>query len=120
MRISDWSSDVCSSDLTAGPAGVIWRPPRWRWPSFVVAPPYNGLPATWGNGTQVSFQAPFCGIVDRCWALELDAGGSDAGAPGLRTRYAPDFYAAYCRDPEGTTVRKRDVEGRRGPGRVEI
>lgn len=94
-----------SNDIeTAGPAGVIWRPPRLRWPSFVVAPPYNGLPATWGNGTQVSFQAPSCGIVDRCWALALDAGGSDEGAPGLRTRYAPDFYAAYCRDPEGNKI----------------
>src|SRR3546814_5573746 len=33
MRISDWSSDVCSSDLsasaTAHPPGS-WRPPGWR------------------------------------------------------------------------------------------
>lgn len=25
----------------------------------------------------------------------------DLGRPGLRLRYAEDFYAAYCRDPEG-------------------
>src|SRR3546814_8611294 len=35
MRISDWSSDVCSSDLTSSCSGEIWRssslsrPPRY-------------------------------------------------------------------------------------------
>ncbi|MCD0503440.1 VOC family protein [Bordetella petrii] len=89
---------------TAGPAGVVWRPPRQRWPSFVVAPPFNGLPATWGNGVQISFQAPSCEVVDRCWAAAIDRGGTDEGRPGLRSRYAPDFYAAYCRDPEGNKI----------------
>src|SRR3546814_1673035 len=28
MRISDWSSDVCSSDLGGG-LGLIWTPDRW-------------------------------------------------------------------------------------------
>src|SRR3546814_8706617 len=27
MRISDWSSDVCSSDLEAGVAGIVMRAP---------------------------------------------------------------------------------------------
>ena len=31
----------------------------------------------------------------------LDLGASDEGAPGVRARYAPDFYAAHCPDPEG-------------------
>src|SRR3546814_6472404 len=31
MRISDWSSDVCSSDLPRGGwRGPWWRSPRWR------------------------------------------------------------------------------------------
>ncbi|GAB1578875.1 VOC family protein [Bordetella petrii] len=89
---------------SAGPAGVIWRPPTLRWPSFVVAPPFNGLPATWGNGAQVSFRALSCDIVDRCWTLAIEAGGRNEGLPGLRTWYAPDFYAAYCRDPEGNKI----------------
>jgi len=89
---------------TAGPAGVIWRPPLQRWPSFVVAPPFNGLPATWGNGAQVSFRAASRGIVDRCWTLAVEHGGRNEGQPGLRTWYAPDFYAAYCRDPEGNKI----------------
>ncbi|WP_442592599.1 VOC family protein [Parapusillimonas sp. JC17] len=89
---------------SAGPAGVIWRVPERRWPSFVVAPPFNGLPANWGNGCQVSFEAPAREIVDACWRFALKYGGQDEGAPGLRPRYAPDFYAAYCRDPEGNKL----------------
>ena len=88
----------------AGPAGVIWRPGEARWPSFVVAPPFNGLPATWGNGCQVSFEAPTPEAVRQCWEEALRQGGTDEGAPALRPRYAADFYAAYCRDPEGNKL----------------
>ena len=88
----------------AGPAGVIWRPGGARWPSFVVAPPYNGLPATWGNGCQVSFEAPTPQVVRQCWEEALRLGGTDEGAPALRSHYASDFYAAYCRDPEGNKL----------------
>ena len=89
---------------SAGPAGVIWRPPTLRWPSFVVAPPFNGLPATWGNGAQVSFAAPSPLAVDAAWGAAIEHGGIDEGAPGLRPHYAPDYYGAYCRDPEGNKL----------------
>lgn len=32
------------------------------------------------------------------------SGGTNEGAPGLRKQYAPDFFAAYCRDPEGNKL----------------
>lgn len=88
----------------AGPEGVIWGQGEGRWPTFVVAPPFNGLPATWGNGSQVSFEAATEEIVRQCWAVALGRGGVDEGAPGLRAHYASDFYAAYCRDPEGNKL----------------
>jgi len=88
----------------AGPEGVIWGVGSARWPTFVVAPPFNGLPATWGNGCQVSFEAPSEDVVRQCWTAALAHGAVDEGAPGLRSRYAPDFYAAYCRDPEGNKL----------------
>src|SRR3546814_7595810 len=31
MRISDWSSDVCSSDLREGPARALKSPPRFSY-----------------------------------------------------------------------------------------
>src|SRR3546814_12923415 len=39
MRISDWSSDVCSSDLLTGPDGEIWRLAMGHTPIFPVATP---------------------------------------------------------------------------------
>lgn len=92
-----------SAGLTCavGPAGVIWRHPGRRWPQFVINHPVDGAPAQAANGSQVSFLAPSAEAVDAAFAAALAHGGTDAGAPGLRTRYAPDFYAAYCRDPEG-------------------
>ena len=87
-----------------GQPGMLWRHAGRRWPQFCIQPPFNGLPATWGNGVQVSFAAPSREIVDVLWRTALANGGSDDGAPGLRDRYAPDFYAAYCRDPEGNKL----------------
>ena len=87
-----------------GPPGAIWYKAGCRWPQFVVQIPFNGLPATWGNGWQVSFAAPSRAAVDAAWHAALDAGAVDEGGPGLRPRYGPDFYGAYCRDPEGNKV----------------
>jgi catechol 2,3-dioxygenase-like lactoylglutathione lyase family enzyme len=85
----------------AGDAGVFWRQPGTRWPQFVVREPFDGRTATVGNGTQVSFLAESPQLVEKAWRSALEAGGTDEGRPGLRPRYAPDFFAAYCRDPEG-------------------
>lgn len=84
-----------------GPAGIYWRLPGRRWPQFVIGTPFNGEAASCGNGSQVSFLAPSRDVVDAAWTTALANGGVDQGAPGLRPRYAFDFYAAYCLDPEG-------------------
>lgn len=86
------------------PAGVIWAKPGSRWPQFVIRTPINGLPATWGNGCQVSFAAPSQEAVASAWSVALVQGGTDEGEPGIRAIYAQDFYAAYCRDPEGNKI----------------
>src|SRR5918993_870908 len=85
----------------AGPAGVFWRPSGPRRPPVVVRKTFDGRPATVGNGSQVSFLADSKDTVDALWADAIRAGGTDEGRPGLRPQYASDFYAAYCRDPEG-------------------
>lgn len=84
-----------------GPAGIVWREPGRRWPQFVIGAPVDGGEATVGNGTQVSFLAAARSVVDDAWQAAMENGGVDQGRPGLRLRYASDFYAAYCRDPEG-------------------
>jgi len=87
-----------------GPPGAIWHRPGVRWPQFVVQQPWNGLPATWGNGVQVSFAAPSPAAVDAAWRTALAEGGLDEGAPGPRPHYAPDYYGAYVRDLEGNKL----------------
>lgn len=84
-------------------AGFVWSK-EGRWPQFVIRKPYNDLPATWGNGTQVSFLAASPDGVRKAWETAVRLDGVDEGEPGLRTRYATDFFAAYCRDPEGNKL----------------
>lgn len=64
--------------------------------------PFDGKPASIGNGSMPAFAAPTRAAVDAFHAAALAHGGSDEGAPGLR--YAPDFYATYVRDPDGNKL----------------
>lgn len=68
-----------------------------------VVTPYDGRPATWGNGTQISFRAPSREAVDAFHAAAVAGGGLDEGAPGPRD-YRPGYYGAYCRDPDGNKL----------------
>ncbi len=54
-----------------------------------------------GSGFHLAFAAPSREAVDRFHAAGLRSGGGDAGAPGLRPHYAPDYYAAFLTDPDG-------------------
>jgi catechol 2,3-dioxygenase-like lactoylglutathione lyase family enzyme len=51
----------------------------------------------------LAFQAPDRAAVDRFHAAALAAGGTDHGAPGLRS-YHPDYYAAFVLDPDGNNI----------------
>lgn len=69
-----------------------------------LGPPFDGKPATAGNGTMVALVAKSWQQVDAFHAAALAHGGACEGAPGLRLRYNPDFYAAYVRDPDGNKL----------------
>jgi catechol 2,3-dioxygenase-like lactoylglutathione lyase family enzyme len=73
-------------------------------PHLWVTEPFDGLPASSGNGTMVSFLADSRAAVDAFHAAALGHGGTDEGAPGLRPQYGPTFYAAYVRDPDGNKL----------------
>lgn len=88
----------------SGPAGMGWQRPGQRWPQVFVQLPFNGLPATSGNGMQISFSAQSQQQVRDAWQAALDNGGIDEGAPGLRPQYSEDYFGAYCRDPEGNKL----------------
>ncbi len=66
-----------------------------------ICKPFNGGAASVGNGSMVALKAASWAAVDAFHAAALAHGGACEGAPGLRQRYNPDFYASYVRDPDG-------------------
>ena len=72
--------------------------------AFWVGTPFDQQPATVGNGSMVAFRARSRREVDDFHAVALAHGGKCEGPPGLRLHYAPDFYAAYVRDPDGNKI----------------
>ncbi len=42
--------------------------------------------------------------VDEFYKAAIAAGGKDNGKPGVREKYASDYYAAYVLDPDGNNV----------------
>jgi catechol 2,3-dioxygenase-like lactoylglutathione lyase family enzyme len=76
-----------------------------RRPGIAVTRPYDGQPANPGNGNMVAIAAASRAMVDRLHAKALELGGSDEGAPGLRTPEGPSaFYGAYFRDLDGNKL----------------
>jgi len=68
-----------------------------------ITQPYDGKPASTGNGSMLALVATSQQAVQDFHAAALAAGGTDEGAPGLRP-YGPAFYAAYVRDPDGNKL----------------
>jgi catechol 2,3-dioxygenase-like lactoylglutathione lyase family enzyme len=52
----------------------------------------------------IAFRAQNRDVVREFYAAALAAGGRDNGAPGLRTHYHPDYYAAFVLDPDGHNI----------------
>ena len=73
-------------------------------PEFYVKSPFNGDPATFGNGSMVAFEVYNQEQVRRLHAAAVTAGGSDDGTPGFRDSYGADFYVGYLRDPQGNKI----------------
>lgn len=87
-----------------GPAALCWVAAHAALPRFYVYTPYDGEPASAGNGAMTAFLAPSTGAVDAAHAAGLAHGGADAGAPGPRPRYGNGYYGAYLRDPDGNKI----------------
>ncbi len=73
-------------------------------PLFLIGAPFDGGPATPGNGQMVALPAPSREAVDRAYALAIANGGTCEGQPGLRPHYHPHYYGAYVRDPDGNKL----------------
>jgi catechol 2,3-dioxygenase-like lactoylglutathione lyase family enzyme len=70
-------------------------------PAVSLIKPYDGKPATVGNGMMVAIAMDAPEKVDAFHARALELGGTDEGAPGLRFG---NFYAGYFRDLDGNKL----------------
>ena len=71
---------------------------------FSLETPVDGMPASAGNGVHIAFAAGGRATVDEFHRVALQHGGVDAGAPGLRPQYDPNYYGAFVLDPDGNKV----------------
>jgi len=70
-------------------------------PMVAVAKPFDGKPATVGNGMMNALAARSKAQVDAIHHKALQLGGKDEGAPGPR---GDGFYAGYFRDLDGNKL----------------
>jgi catechol 2,3-dioxygenase-like lactoylglutathione lyase family enzyme len=80
--------------------GVAWGTAMDR-PSLGVMTPYDGQPATRGNGTMVALVVDSKEKVAALHAKALALGGKDEGPVGPR---GEGFYAGYFRDLDGNKL----------------
>ena len=73
-------------------------------PSFWIQLPHNQQIATAGNGVHISFIARTKEHVDQFHAAAVNLGAQDAGAPGPRPDYGPDYYGAFIIDGDGNKL----------------
>ncbi len=67
---------------------------------FALAEPFDGNPASTGNGSMFGFQVESDAEVNRLHKLALTLGGSDEGEPRVRSEH----QSAYVRDLDGNKI----------------
>lgn len=72
-------------------------------PGLSVTKPFNGQPATSGNGVMVALQVESPEDVDRVYHKAIELGAADEGPAGPRAEL-PGFYAGYFRDLDGNKL----------------
>ncbi len=80
--------------------GIGWGVANDR-PALGLLKPYDGKPATVGNGVMVALVVDSPDKVDQVHKKALELGGKDEGSAGPR---GEGFYAGYFRDPDGNKL----------------
>ena len=74
------------------------------YPEFWVQTPFDGKPASVGNGIHVGFAADSRDAVDVFFREALAAGATPDGDPGHRHEYSEAYYGCFVRDPDGNKI----------------
>lgn len=88
----------------AEPGWAGWIEPGNDRPLFLIGRPYDGGPASAGNGAMIALLASSRAMVDQAYAVALEHGATCEGAPGLRPHYHANYYGAYFRDLDGNKL----------------
>lgn len=98
--------DALLAEIGAGRFMESERPIAWAVapdePALGVCTPWDGKPASVGNGTMVALAVDSPAKVDAIHKKALEVGAKDAGAPGPRG--IPGFCAGYFRDLDGSKL----------------
>ncbi len=95
------AAEMGTSRMMEWPGAIAWgRPGGGAGVGLTV--PFDGQPATIGNGVMVAFEAKDADHVKRIYDVALANGGTCEGPPGPRGEGG--FYAAYFRDPDGNKL----------------
>ncbi len=70
-------------------------------PALGILKPFDGNPATVGNGVMVALAVNSKDKVDRVYRKAMELGAKDEGPAGPR---GEGFYAGYFRDPDGNKL----------------
>jgi catechol 2,3-dioxygenase-like lactoylglutathione lyase family enzyme len=93
-------AEVGAKRLWDMPTGIAWGSAMDR-PALGLMKPYDGRPATVGNGVMVALVVDSKEKVDRLYAKAMQLGAKDEGPAGPR---GDTFYAGYFRDPDGNKL----------------
>ncbi len=90
-------AELGARQIMANERMIIWGGQPGA-PMLGICTPYDGQPASTGNGTMIALSAGSSDLVSRVHARALALGGTDEGAPGPRG--GAGFFA-YFRDLDG-------------------
>jgi catechol 2,3-dioxygenase-like lactoylglutathione lyase family enzyme len=101
------AAELGTARMMEWPGAIAWGTPGGG-AGIGLTKPFDGQPATTGNGVMVALEASSREQVDKLHALALQHGGTCEGPPGLR---GGGFYAAYFRDLDGNKLNAFLMEG---------
>ena len=86
---------------------IAWAPSPDQ-PGFGITRPYDGQPATAGNGTMIALVVDTTDKVDQVYQKAIELGAQCEGPAGPREG---GFYAGYFRDLDGNKLNVFNFSG---------
>ena len=87
-----------------------------QYPEFWVQAPFDGKPASVGNGTHFAFFATSTDQVDAFYAKAIELGAVCDGKPGPREHYGPGYYGCFVRDLDNNKIEATFIDESKGHG----